>query len=83
MFRAVKTVLAEITIAGGRDTEKDLFGNYGRCLTRLSKNTYKGGCPICGRMVEKQAFLGGTVYTCTHCRPYIKNDACNKNKGML
>lgn len=72
MFRAVKTVLAEITNAGGRDTEKDLFGNYGRYLTRLSKNTYKGGCPICGGMVEKQSFLGGTVYICTNCQPYIK-----------
>lgn len=69
IFQAVKSVLADITAAGGRDTEKDLYGQSGRYLTRFSKNTYKGGCPICGGMVEKQAFLGGTIYTCAHCQP--------------
>lgn len=69
MFQAIKSVLADITAAGGRDTEKDLYGQPGRYLTRFSKNTYKGGCPICGGMVDKQAFLGGSVYTCSHCQP--------------
>lgn len=69
MFYSVKKVLADISAAGGRDTEKDLYGNYGGYRTRLSKNTYKLGYCVCGGAIEKQAFLGGTVYTCSKCQP--------------
>jgi len=68
MFHSVKKVLAEMTAAGGRDTEKDIYGNYGGYRTRLSKNTYKLGYCTCGGTIEKQAYLGGTVYTCSKCQ---------------
>ena len=69
MYESVKKVLADITAAGGRDTEKDIYGNYGGYRTRLSKNTYKIGYCTCGGVIEKQAYLGGTVYTCSKCQP--------------
>lgn len=37
LFGAVKSTLAEMTAAGGRDTEKDLFGNPGGYKVVLSK----------------------------------------------
>lgn len=62
-------VLGEMASAGGRDTEKDLYGNKGGYCTRMSKWGMAKGCPICGGPITKQAYLGGSVYFCPHCQP--------------
>ena len=69
LFGAVKSTLAEMTAVGGRDTEKDLFGNSGGYKVVLSKNTYADPCPVCGGALVKEAYLGGAVYYCPHCQP--------------
>lgn len=69
MFRSVKATLAEMAAAGGRDTEKDLFGRPGGYRVLLSKNTYAEPCPVCGGAIVKEAYLGGAVYYCPHCQP--------------
>ena len=69
LFGAVKSTLAEMAAAGGRDTEKDLFGNPGGYKVVLSKNTYTDPCPVCGGVIVKEAYLGGAVYYCPHCQP--------------
>ena len=69
LFGAVKSTLAEMTAVGGRDTEKDLFGNSGGYKVILSKNTYTDPCPVCGGALVKEAYLGGAVYYCPHCQP--------------
>lgn len=69
LFGAVKSTLAEMAAAGGRDTEKDLFGNPGGYKVVLSKNTYTDPCPVCRGVVVKEAYLGGAVYYCPHCQP--------------
>lgn len=69
LFGAVKSTLAEMTAVGGRDTEKDLFGNSGGYKVILSKNTYTDPCPVCGGALVKEAYLGGAVYDCPHCQP--------------
>lgn len=63
--------LREMTQQGGRDTEKDLFGNAGGYRTRLSKNTLIFGCPKCGGAIVKEAYLGGAVYYCPNCQPLV------------
>ena len=57
LFGAVKSTLAEMTAVGGRDTEKDLFGNSGGYKVILSKNTYTDPCPVCGGALVKEAYL--------------------------
>lgn len=69
LFHAVKEVLAEMTARGGRDTEKDLFGNDGGYKTILSKNTVGKPCPVCGAEIRKAAYMGGAVYWCPACQP--------------
>lgn len=69
IFRSVKEVLREMADQGGRDTEKDLFGQSGRYQTYLSAKTWKGVCPFCGGPITRQAYLGGNVYFCAHCQP--------------
>ena len=69
LFRNIKEILLKMSENGGRDTEKDLFGNYGNYKTILSAKTYKKPCPVCGTKIIKQAYLGGNVYFCPVCQP--------------
>lgn len=69
LFRCVRDTLRQMAGAGGRDTEKDLFGNPGGYRTVLSKNTLKRPCPKCGGPITRQAYMGGSVYFCPVCQP--------------
>ncbi len=66
---SIKAVLKEMVAKGGRDTEKDLYGQQGGYQTRLSKNTLDKGCPHCKARIIKEAYLGGAVYFCPVCQP--------------
>lgn len=68
LFHSVKETLAKMQAAGGRDTEKDIYGNLGGYTTLLSKNTYKAPCPLCGHGIVKANYLGGTIYYCEECQ---------------
>jgi len=68
MFTAVKSVLQQMTDQGGRDTERDLFGNPGGYRTILSKNTVGQPCPECGGLIQKEPYLGGSIYFCGGCQ---------------
>lgn len=68
LYQAVREVLARMTEAGGRDTERDLFGNPGGYKTVLSANTVGTYCPACGENIKKEAYLGGSIYYCEGCQ---------------
>jgi formamidopyrimidine-DNA glycosylase len=68
LFESVKSTLQEMTAQGGRDTERDLFGQPGGYRTRLSRNTVDRPCPVCGGAIIKQAYMGGAVYFCEGCQ---------------
>jgi len=68
LFQSLRHTLRNMTGLGGRDTEKDLFGNNGGYRTILSKNTLNDPCPVCGGPVKKEAYLGGAVYYCPSCQ---------------
>jgi formamidopyrimidine-DNA glycosylase len=69
LFASIKHTLAEMTALGGRDTEKDLFGQPGGYPTILSSKTLDRPCPRCGGEIVRQAFMGGNVYFCPNCQP--------------
>ncbi len=69
LFESVKTRLHAMTELGGRDTERDLFGETGGYVTRMSKYTADLPCPGCGGTITKEAYLGGSVYYCPNCQP--------------
>jgi len=69
LFGSVKQTLADMTAKGGRDVEKDLFGNPGGYPTLLSNKTAKFPCPVCGAAIVRQAYMGGNVYFCPVCQP--------------
>ncbi len=68
LFNATILTLKEMTTQGGRDTEKDMFGNPGGYQTRMSKNTVGHPCHACGSTVIKQAYMGGSIYFCPECQ---------------
>jgi formamidopyrimidine-DNA glycosylase len=69
LYSVILTVLGEMVAQGGRDTEKDLYGDNGKYITYLSKKTYLSPCPKCGYEIHKENFMGGTIYFCDHCQP--------------
>lgn len=68
LYNFIKSTLQEMTAQGGRDTTKDLFGRPGGYRTRLSQNTVNKPCPVCGGMIIKQSYMGGSIYFCQGCQ---------------
>jgi formamidopyrimidine-DNA glycosylase len=68
LFDSIKNTLSEMTAKGGRDTENDLLGKPGGYKTKLSKNTVGQPCSICGTLIKKEAYLGGSIYYCAVCQ---------------
>ncbi|MCL2322662.1 MAG: endonuclease VIII [Oscillospiraceae bacterium] len=69
IFQSIKTTLSEMVNAGGRDTEKDLFGSFGGYATKLSKNTVFSLCPNCNiGHIKKENYMGGSIYYCESCQ---------------
>lgn len=68
LWGSVKTTLASMVEGGGRDTERDLFGNHGGYKTKLSKNTVLSLCANCGGIIRKETYMGGSIYFCEQCQ---------------
>jgi formamidopyrimidine-DNA glycosylase len=69
LFASLKHTVAEIVRLGGRSTEKDLFGQPGRYRVVMCAANHGGPCPECGTIIHRESFLGGSIYTCSHCQP--------------
>jgi len=68
LFKTVKTLLSEMTEQGGRDTEKDIYGNPGGYATVMSKKNEGMPCPECGDLIKRFSYMGGNVYVCEGCQ---------------
>lgn len=68
LFAGMKTTLKEMTLLGGRDTEKDLFNKPGGYRVLMSARSNGSPCPECGSPILKDSYLGGSVYYCQTCQ---------------
>lgn len=68
LYNSIKDTIQKMTLQGGRDTEKDLFGFPGGYKTIMSNKTLINPCPVCGNTIVKQAYMGGNVYYCPNCQ---------------
>lgn len=68
LFSSLKNTLKEMTEREGRDTESDLLGNKGKYKTILSRITYGQPCIKCGDHIQKEAYMGGSIYYCPSCQ---------------
>lgn len=69
LYKSVVNTLTAMAEGGGRDTEKDLFGQPGGYKTVLNSTTAKSPCPQCGGALVRKAYMGGNVYFCPVCQP--------------
>ncbi|BES65101.1 formamidopyrimidine-DNA glycosylase [Gottschalkiaceae bacterium SANA] len=68
LYSELIAVIKMMVEQNGRDTEKDLFGNPGGYGTKMSRKTVGKPCPKCGEPIQKQAYMGGSVYACPNCQ---------------
>ncbi|MFC2009029.1 zinc finger domain-containing protein [Chloroflexota bacterium] len=68
LFDSIKSTMAQMVAGRGRDTENDLFGRPGGYRTMLSRNTAGQPCPVCDTTIQKEAYMGGSVYYCATCQ---------------
>ena len=68
LYKAITETLKEAIEKGGRDDERDFMGNAGKYKRLLDKGSEKAGCPLCGGIVNKIQYLGGSSYYCTECQ---------------
>lgn len=68
IYDSVCRILRKMCEDGGRDTESDLLGRSGGYIGQLSKKTLQEPCMKCGGPLEKAAYMGGTIYFCSHCQ---------------
>ncbi|MBD3412923.1 MAG: endonuclease VIII [Candidatus Aminicenantes bacterium] len=69
LYQTLVSTLKDMTGQDGRDTEKDLFGNYGGYQTKMSAKTKNQPCPVCGTPIVKASYMGGSIYFCPKCQP--------------
>ncbi len=68
LYRSILQTVDEITRAGGRNDERDLFDRPGGYARIMDKSAVGRPCPECGKKVEKIQYLGGACYFCPHCQ---------------
>lgn len=68
LYKSLRETLAVMTAQGGRNTEKDLYGQAGGYITQMSKNTAGKTCSRCGTGIKKETYLGGSIYYCEGCQ---------------
>lgn len=68
LYDATVAVIRAMADAGGRDVERDLFGNAGFYHGVLGAWAVGQPCPRDGGIIEKIAYLGGTSYYCPLCQ---------------
>lgn len=72
LLDCIYSVLHNMVEKCGRDTEKDIFGRKGEYNVQMSKNTVHLECPKCGGKIIKETYLGGSIYYCPLCQPFMK-----------
>lgn len=68
LYNSIRITLNEMVEKGGRDTEKNIYGEKGGYKCIMSRNTVGNNCPACGGVIEKQSYMGGSIYFCGSCQ---------------
>lgn len=68
VYEQVRETIKNMTQRGGRNTQRDLFGEPGGYRSILCNETLNSPCPRCGGVIEKKAYMGGTIYYCSGCQ---------------
>ncbi len=68
LYNSIIFTLGEMADKGGRDSQKDIYGQKGGYKCIMGRNTVGKECPRCGAIIEKQSYMGGSIYFCPDCQ---------------
>lgn len=68
LYEATVETLRTAVELGGRDTEFDLFDQPGGYVKLLDARSVGQPCVNCETPIEKESYMGGTVYFCPQCQ---------------
>lgn len=68
LYNAIKHVLQERILLGGKDQFLDLYGKQGCYKPAMGPNMKHQHCPACGTPIEKISLGGGQVFFCPKCQ---------------
>lgn len=68
LYETTCNELQKMVDLGGRNSEKDIFGNFGKYQTIMHSKSVNTPCPVCEALIEKQQYLGGAIYFCPSCQ---------------
>jgi len=69
LYDEILATLRDVTAAGGRSDERDLFGRAGGYTRLMDARAAGQPCSRCGTTIEKMQYLGGACYVCPRCQP--------------
>lgn len=68
LHASIRSILRKAVDENGRDTECDLYERPGHYVALMDRRTKDKPCPVCGTRIEKDSYLGGSVYFCPSCQ---------------
>jgi formamidopyrimidine-DNA glycosylase len=68
LYETTRIELQKMVDLNGRNSEKDLFDNWGGYKRRLHSKAVNEPCSVCGTPIMKQQFGGGSIYFCPSCQ---------------
>ncbi len=68
LYDETVATVRDVTDAGGRNDERDLFGNPGGYVRLMDAKAVGRPCVTCGTPIEKLQYLGGACYVCPTCQ---------------
>lgn len=68
LFNTTKNELQEMVNLGGRNSEKNLFDDYGGYKRIMHSKTANTPCPNCETLIVKKQYGGGSIYFCPKCQ---------------
>ncbi|MFW9915410.1 MAG: DNA-formamidopyrimidine glycosylase family protein [Candidatus Thorarchaeota archaeon] len=68
LYETTRNELQKMVNLGGRDSEKDIFDNFGSYKRILHSKSVNTPCPVCETIIKKQQYLGGAIYFCPSCQ---------------
>lgn len=68
LYEFTVSTIKDMADRGGRNTEKDIFGNPGGYEVAMGAARSGKACPACGKTVVKESYMGGSIYFCPSCQ---------------
>ncbi|MBN2149448.1 MAG: hypothetical protein JW726_18815 [Anaerolineales bacterium] len=68
LHEAMRRTLQQAVELGGREDERGLYNQPGRYKRLMDSSSVGAPCSVCGKTIEKIAYLGGACYLCPGCQ---------------